>query len=74
MITLDLPSNAEKLLTGFARKARVSSAAWARQRLLDSLEDEADYQIAKKRWEDVKAGRSKIHTAEEVERAVGLRV
>jgi predicted DNA-binding protein len=74
MITLDLPVKAEKLMSGFARQERVSVATWARKRLLESLEDEADYRVAKKRWEDVEAGRSQLHSAEEVERAVGLRV
>ena len=52
-----------------ARKAGLSSLT-ARRR----AEDEADYALAAKRADAIDAGKSKLHTREEVLRELGLSV
>lgn len=62
----------DKRLTSLARRTGRSKAFYVRQAIEEHLADLEDIYLAEKRLEDLKAGRSRTYTIEEVERDLGV--
>ncbi|MGC8491983.1 MAG: type II toxin-antitoxin system RelB family antitoxin [Syntrophobacteraceae bacterium] len=67
-----LPEEAERRLDALARNTGRSKAFYIREAILEHLDDLEDIYLAEKRLEDLRAGRSRTYTLEEVERELGL--
>lgn len=67
-----LPEDAEKRLDALARETGRSKAFYIREAILEHLDDMEDVFLAEKRLEDLRAGRSRTHSLEDVERDLGL--
>ncbi|MGC8493513.1 MAG: type II toxin-antitoxin system RelB family antitoxin, partial [Syntrophobacteraceae bacterium] len=63
---------AERRLDALARNTGRSKAFYIREAILEHLDDLEDIYLAEKRLEDLRAGRSRTYTLEEVERELGL--
>ncbi len=71
-ISVRLPEEAERRLDALARKTGRSKTFYIREAILEHLDDLEDIYLAEKRLEDLRAGRSRTYTLEEVERELGL--
>ena len=67
-----LPEEAERRLDALARNTGRSKAFYIREAILEHLDDLEDIYLAEKRLEDLRAGRSRTYTLDEVERELGL--
>ena len=75
MLSVCLPTALEERLTEVAKTAGQrpeDCIVQAVTEYLDHLQDLDDYQIAQQRLDDLKAGRSRTYTLDEVERDLGL--
>lgn len=72
MLAIQLPPEIENRLDALAKATGKSMTFYAREAILEHLSDMEDIYLAEKRLEDLRAGRSKTHTLEEVERDLGL--
>ncbi len=72
MITVRVPKEIEERLDALARQTGRTKTFYVRQAILEHLEDMEDLYIAEKRLEDIKAGRSRTYTLEEVMAKHGL--
>ncbi len=70
--SIRLPEEAERRLDALARNTGRSKAFYIREAILEHLDDLEDIYLAEKRLEDLRAGRSRTYTLEEVERELGL--
>jgi predicted DNA-binding protein len=69
MLTINLPSKSEKILEELARDAGKDVAAFARDTLLEYLEDMEDAQVALNRLNDPNA---EYITTDELKKSLGL--
>lgn len=67
-----LPEEAEQRLTALAENTGRSKAYYIREALLEHLDDLEDFYLAEMRLKELKAGRSRTYTLEEVGRELGL--
>jgi RHH-type transcriptional regulator, rel operon repressor / antitoxin RelB len=67
-----LPEEIERRLDALARNTGRPKAFYIREAILEYLDDLEDIYLAEKRLEDIRAGRSRTYTLEEVERELGL--
>nr|MBF0681429.1 TraY domain-containing protein [Pseudomonas sp.] len=72
MLAIRLPPEIESRLEALARATGRTKTFYARQAILQHLDDLEDLYLAEQRLIDVRAGRSKTHTLDEVERDLGL--
>ena len=72
MLSIALPDDVEDRLDALARETGQTKAAVALEAILDHLEDLEDRHTAEHRLADVRAGLSRPHTLDEVERDLGL--
>ena len=72
MLTIRLPIDLEKRLTDLSARIGKTKTAIVREAILEHLDDLEDAYIAEKHLEDVRAGRSRTYTLEEVEAELGL--
>ena len=72
MLAIRLPSEVEKRLEALAQATGRTKTFYAREAILEHLNDLEDLYLAEQRLIDVRAGRSRSHTLEEVERDLGL--
>ena len=72
MIAIRLPPEIEKRLTALAKRTGRTKTYYIREAVLEHLADLEDYYLAAKTLADIRAGRTKTKTLEEVERALGL--
>lgn len=70
--SIQLPQDAEKRLEDLARKTGRSKEDYITEAVLEYLDDLEDLHLAKKRLEDLRAGRSETYTLEEVGKELGL--
>lgn len=70
--SIRLPEEAERRLDALSRNTGRSKAFYIREAILEHLDDLEDIYLAEKRLEDLRAGRSRTYTLEEVERELGL--
>lgn len=66
MLALRLPEEIENRLNDLAKKTGRTKSFYAREAILEHLDDLEDLYLAEKRLEDLQAGRSQTYTLEEV--------
>jgi len=67
-----LSEEAEERLTALAQSTGRSKAYYIREAIMEHLDDLEDIYLAEKRLQDLRAGKSRTYTLEEVERESGL--
>lgn len=72
MIAIRLPSEIEDRLDALAKATGRTKTFYVREAILEHLEDLEDLYLAEKSLIDIRAGRSRTHTLDEVERDLGL--
>ncbi len=72
MLAIRLPEEIEERLNVLAKATGRTKTFYAREAILEHLEDLEDLYLAEQRLIEIQAGRSKTHTLEEVERSLGL--
>lgn len=72
MLSIALPDDVEVRLEALARETGQTKASVALEAILEHLDDLEDLHTAQRRLADVRAGRSRSHTLDEVERDLGL--
>ena len=72
MLAIRLPSDIEERLERLARATGRTKTYYAREAILEHLDDLEDLYLAEQRLVDNRAGRSQTYTLEEVERELGL--
>jgi RHH-type rel operon transcriptional repressor/antitoxin RelB len=71
-ISLRLPPDVEARLTNLAKITGRSKTYYATEAICAHLDDLEDLYLAEKELEEVRAGRSRIFTLDEVEQELGL--
>ena len=66
MLAIRLPADLEQRLTALAKATGRTKTFYARQALMEHIDDLEDYYIAEQRMADIRAGRSRTYTLEEV--------
>lgn len=69
---LRLPAEVIARLDNLAKETGRPKAYYAREAILEYLDDMEDLYLAEKRLEDIRAGRSMTYSLEEVEKEFGL--
>lgn len=72
MLAIRLPAEVEARLDELAKATGRTKTFYARQAIMEHLDDLEDLYLAEQRWLDIQEGRSTLHTLEEVERNLGL--
>lgn len=72
MLAIRLPVEVENRLEALAQATGRTKTFYAREAILEHLDDLEDLYLAEKRLTDARAGRSRAHTLDEVERDLGL--
>ena len=72
MLAIRLPSDIEERLERLARATGRTKTYYAREAILEHLDDLEDLYLAEQRLIDHRAGRSQTYTLEEVERELDL--
>lgn len=67
-----LPEDTEKRLSALALKTGRSKAFYIREAILEHISELEDIYLAEARLEDLKAGRSKTFSIDDVEQELGL--
>jgi len=71
-ISVRLPNDMEQRLSTLANKTGRKKSFYVKEALMHYLEDLEDIYDAEKTLEDIKAGRERVISMEEMEKAVGL--
>ena len=72
MLAVRLPTDVENRLDALAQATGRTKTFYVREAILEHLDDLEDLYLAEQRLIEIRAGRSKAHTLEEVERSLGL--
>ncbi len=72
MLAIRLPAEVENRLEALAQATGRTKSFYAREAILEHLDDLEDLYLAEQRLIDIRAGRSHTYTLEEVERELGL--
>lgn len=72
MLALRLPEDIEERLAALARRTGRSKSFYARQAILEHLDDLEDIYLAEERLVELRAGRSRTWSLDEVEAELGL--
>lgn len=72
MLAIRLPADIEQRLEALAIATGRTKTFYAREAILEHLDDLEDIYLAERRLEDLRAGRSRTFTLAEVERDLGL--
>jgi len=72
MLALRLPPEIEKRLDALAKATGRTKSFYARQAILQQLDDIEDYYIAEKRMADIRSGKSKTIPLEEIMKQYGM--
>jgi RHH-type rel operon transcriptional repressor/antitoxin RelB len=71
-IAIDIPEDLASRLQALTERTGRSEASYVLEAVNELLEDLEDAQIAEERLADLRAGRSRTYTLEEVEKELGL--
>jgi RHH-type rel operon transcriptional repressor/antitoxin RelB len=71
-MSIRLPNEVETRLTNLATLTGRSKTFYVLEAILEHLDDLEDLYLAEKRLIDIKSGKSKTYTLDEVERELGL--
>ncbi len=72
MLAIRLPVEIEERLDALAKATGRSKSFYVREAIIEHLADLEDVYLAEKRLEDLRAGRSRTYTPEEVEKRLDL--
>ncbi len=72
MLAIRLPSDVESRLEALAQATGRTKTFYVREAILEHLDDLEDLYLAEQRLIEIRAGRSKSYTLEEVESSLGL--
>lgn len=72
MLAIRLPVEIEERLDALAKATGRSKSFYVREAIIEHLADLEDVYLAEKRLEDLRAGRSRAYTLEEVEKRLDL--
>ncbi|MDY0331785.1 MAG: DUF6290 family protein [Thiomonas sp.] len=72
MLALRLPAEVENRLDALAKATGRTKAFYAREAILEYLDDLEDLYLAEQQLRDIRAGLSRTYTLDEVERDLGL--
>ncbi len=72
MLAIRLPTDIEQRLDALAKATGRSKSFYVREALLEHLDDLEDVYLAERRLEDIRTGRARTYSLEEVERELGL--
>ncbi len=72
MLSVRLPADIEDRLDRLAKATGRTKAFYARQAIVEHLEDLEDIHLAERRSSDNRAGKSRSYTLEEVKRELGM--
>ena len=72
MLAIRLPIEIEHRLEALARATGRTKIFYAREAIVEYMDDLEDIYLAQSRLEDLRAGRSRTFTLDEVERELGL--
>ena len=72
MLAIRLPAEIEARLENLAKSTGRTKTFYAREAILEYLEDMEDLYLAEQVLADIQAGRSKTYTLEEVQNRLGL--
>ncbi len=72
MITVSLPEELEARLEELARRTGRTKEFYVREAILQYIEDLEDLALAEEEWENIRAGRSRTFTLEEVMKKHGV--
>lgn len=72
MLTIRLPAEIESRLEALAQATGRTKTFYAREAILEHLDDLEDLYLAEQRLSDIRAGRSKTRSLEDVVRDLGL--
>jgi RHH-type rel operon transcriptional repressor/antitoxin RelB len=72
MLAIRLPADIEHRLEALAEATGRTKTFYAREAIVEHLDDLEDIYLAERRLEDLRAGRTRTFTLEEVERDLGL--
>lgn len=72
MLAVELPEELDRRLERLARMTGRSKADYVREALDEYIGDLEDAAVAEERLKDIRTGRSRTYTLEEVERDLGL--
>ena len=67
MLAIRLPAEIEQRLDVLAKETGRTKTFYAREAILNYIEDLEDIYIAEQRLADIKAGRSRVYTSQELE-------
>ena len=72
ILAIRLSAEVEARLDALAKATGRTKTYYAREAILEHLDDLEDLYLAEQRWRDIQEGSSTLHTLEEVERNLGL--
>ncbi len=72
MLAIRLPAEIESRLEALAKATGLTKTFYVREAILEYLDDLEDLYLAEQRLIDLRAGRSRTYTLDEVERDLGL--
>ena len=72
MLAIRLPSEIEQRLEVLAAKTGRTKTFYAREAILEHLDNLEDLYLAEQRYTEVKAGQSHVYSLDEVEKSLGL--
>ena len=72
MLAIRLPDDIELRLGNLAKKTGRTKTFYAREAILEHLDDLEDMYLAEQRLIEIRAGRSQTHTLAAVEQSLGL--
>lgn len=72
MLAIRLPAELKSRLEALAQATGRTKTFYVREAIIEHLGDLEDLYLAEQRLIDIRAGRSRTHTLEEVERDLGL--
>jgi RHH-type rel operon transcriptional repressor/antitoxin RelB len=72
MLAIRLPPEIEQRLDSLAKATGRTKTYYAREAILEHLDDLEDLYLAEQRLLELRAGRSQTHSLDEVERDLGL--
>jgi RHH-type rel operon transcriptional repressor/antitoxin RelB len=71
-ISIRLEPELEKRISNLAEKTHRSKSFYIREMILQSIEDMEDYYLAEEAMENIRKGKSKLYSQDEVRKELGL--
>jgi RHH-type rel operon transcriptional repressor/antitoxin RelB len=72
MLAIRLPEEIERRLDALAKKTGRTKSFYARQAILEQLNDIEDYYLAEQAWQEVESGKAKLIPIEQIVKRYAL--